>query len=160
MLGVLPTYETIAEVLSNERGAGLRLAGCTVGRAALITPGICAVGVPFKQAALGSIAASSLISVLALMRFSYVAKESVPMKTVFWLGLLGASAVVIYYATKKDEPAPAPVNPADQLIDPYVDQSVSPSVPADPFASPATRSPMTGLNGLRAVRAPRFRGAY
>lgn len=68
----LPTYATVADVLEQKNGSGIRLVGWTIARAALIA-------VPFKLAArrvswrdviIGSLAASVAISALTLMRIS------------------------------------------------------------------------------------------
>ena len=64
----LPTYRTVAEVLEQKNGAGLRLVGWTVARACLIVPPMIAVGVDGRRAIGGSLIASSLISLLTLAR--------------------------------------------------------------------------------------------
>lgn len=65
---VLPTYNTVAEVLEKKNGSGWRLAGWTAARTALIFPPMVAVGVEWKRALLGSILSSTLISVFTLVR--------------------------------------------------------------------------------------------
>ena len=104
----LPTYETIAQVMANENGSGLRLAYWTVGRAVLMVPGLRLVDIPWKQALAGSLTASSFMSTLALWRFSYVARQNglrkdVPMKALAWLGILGVGAAGAYWLATKDE---------------------------------------------------------
>jgi hypothetical protein len=64
----LPTYATVADVLEKKNGSGLRLAGWTVARTAMIAPPMLAVGVPLRQAIAGSALASCLISLFTLLR--------------------------------------------------------------------------------------------
>ena len=64
----LPTYRTAARVLEGQTGSGLKLAGWTFARMALIAPPMMIVGVPVRQAFLGAGIASVLISSLTLLR--------------------------------------------------------------------------------------------
>jgi hypothetical protein len=64
----LPTYVNAAGVLENRTGSGLKLAGWTVLRTALIAPPFLLVGVPAKKAFGGAALASVLISSLTLLR--------------------------------------------------------------------------------------------
>lgn len=64
----LPTYRTIAAVLEKKTGSGIRLAGWTVARTALIFPFMMLAGAPTKKALLWSVIASCAISSLALLR--------------------------------------------------------------------------------------------
>lgn len=69
----LPTYATVADVLEQKNGSGIRLLGWTLARAVLIA-------VPFKlalyrrvswgDAFMGAAAASAAISVLTILRIS------------------------------------------------------------------------------------------
>ena len=122
----LPTYDTIAEVMSDEYGSGLRLAYWTVGRSVLMVPGLRMVDVPWKQALAGSLVASTFMSSLALWRFSYIARQSglrkdVPMKALAWLGLLGIGAAGVYWYSTKDK---------KEEEEPVVDYSTAPLPPA------------------------------
>ena len=65
---VLPTYKSIVAVLEGKTGSGWKLGGWTVARAALITVPMRVVGVPWKQAFMGGMLASVMISTLALTR--------------------------------------------------------------------------------------------
>jgi hypothetical protein len=64
----LPTYRTVAGVLENEKGSGFALLGWTALRTLLIAPPMLFVGVPAKQAFVGSALASMFISTLTLLR--------------------------------------------------------------------------------------------
>lgn len=64
----LPTYSTIADVLEKKNGSGIRLAGWTVARTALIAPFMMIVGVPAKKAFAGAAIASAAISIFTLIR--------------------------------------------------------------------------------------------
>lgn len=64
----LPTYRTAAAVLEGHTGSGIRLAGWTVARTMMIAPPMMLVGVPAKQAFIGAMLSSSLISVFTLLR--------------------------------------------------------------------------------------------
>ena len=66
----LPTYATAAEVLERRNGSGLRLAGWTIARTALIFPPLLVVGIDWKRAAAGALVASSLISAFTLLRIA------------------------------------------------------------------------------------------
>jgi len=66
MIPALPTYQSAAAVLERKNGAGLRLAGWTVARSALIAAGVMLAGVPVKKAVVGGLIASVLISTLAV----------------------------------------------------------------------------------------------
>lgn len=65
---VLPTYRSVAAVLEGQTGSGVRLAGWTVLRTIMIAPPMMVVGVPTKQAFLGALVASALISGFTLLR--------------------------------------------------------------------------------------------
>lgn len=67
-LARLPTYKTAAQVLEQDKGAGVRLLGWTVARTILIGPPMMIVGVPAKQAFAGAAIASCMISVFTLLR--------------------------------------------------------------------------------------------
>jgi len=99
----LPTYNSIADAMSEENGAGIRLAGWTVGRAVLIVPGLRLAGIPWTQTLAGSMFASTTISALSVLRFSHVARKDVPMKALAWLGILGVGAAGAYWLATKDE---------------------------------------------------------
>ena len=64
----LPTYRTAAAVLEGHTGSGMRLAGWTVLRTLLIAPPMLLVGVPSRQAWIGAMVSSVLISGLTLLR--------------------------------------------------------------------------------------------
>lgn len=64
----LPTYESVAAFLERKNGAGARLAMWTIARTLLIAPPMMLVGVKPKQAFLGALLASGLISALTLLR--------------------------------------------------------------------------------------------
>ena len=64
----LPTYRTVAGILENEKGSGMALVGWTALRTLLIAPPMLFVGVPAKQAFVGSALASMFISTLTLLR--------------------------------------------------------------------------------------------
>lgn len=63
-----PTYKTTAAVLDGKNGSGLRLAGWTLLRTLMIAPPMMVVGVPTKQAFMGAILSSALISGLVILR--------------------------------------------------------------------------------------------
>ena len=110
----LPTYNTIADAMSEESGAGVRLAGWTVGRAVLLVPGLRLAGIPWTQTLAGSMFASTTISALSVLRFSHVARKDVPMKALAWLGILGVGAAGAYwYATKDKKEVVEPVTTAE-----------------------------------------------
>ncbi len=64
----LPSYASAAALLERKNGAGVRLVGWTVARAALIASGMLVVGVPARKALIGSLLSSSLISLLTVVR--------------------------------------------------------------------------------------------
>jgi hypothetical protein len=64
----IPTYATIAGVLAKQNGSGWRLAGWTVARTILIAPPFAALGVDTKKVVLGSLLASSVISLFTYLR--------------------------------------------------------------------------------------------
>jgi len=167
----LPTYESIAKIISEEGNSGTALAGWTVARSLLIIPGVRLVGVPMGQAVVGSVIASSTISALALLRYSYLAREEgirkdFPMKALGWVAVLAAAAGGAYWYSESQKKKPT--NPASELIDPYTDSVSSgeiipipggtpPLAPVAPIISneepgqylPTARRTMGGLNGLR-----------
>jgi hypothetical protein len=64
----LPSYSTAAQVLEGHNGAGLRLVGWTVARTLMIAPPMMVVGVPTKQAFIGAMLASALMSTFVVLR--------------------------------------------------------------------------------------------
>lgn len=64
----IPTYSTAADVLSKRTGSGAKMVGWTVARTLLIAPPLMLVGVPARQAWLGSALSSVLISTFAILR--------------------------------------------------------------------------------------------
>lgn len=64
----LPSYQTAAAVLEGDKGSGLRLAGWTVARTLMIAPPMMLVGVPTKQAFIGAMLASGLMSTFVVLR--------------------------------------------------------------------------------------------
>jgi len=64
----LPTYHTAARVLEGQKGSGLKLAGWTIARTAMIAPPMMIVGVDAKRAFLGATFASVLISLFTVLR--------------------------------------------------------------------------------------------
>lgn len=78
----LPTYATVADVLEKKNGSGLRLAGWTVARTAMIAPPMLAVGVPVRQALAGSALASCLISLFTLLRIKGARDQMVKPPTI------------------------------------------------------------------------------
>jgi hypothetical protein len=78
----LPTYATVADVLEKKNGSGIRLAGWTVARVAMIAPPMMVVGVPVRQAIGGSALASVLISIFTMLRISSARDEAVQAPTI------------------------------------------------------------------------------
>ncbi len=64
----LPSYETAAKVLEDDKGSGWKLAGWTVVRAIPIALPMMLVGVEPKRALVGAGLASVLMSVFVLLR--------------------------------------------------------------------------------------------
>jgi len=70
-----PTYATSHRVLSGDASAPMELAGWTALRAMLIAPGLALAGIRGRQLVIGSLAASSMVSIFALWR-SYTTKNT------------------------------------------------------------------------------------
>jgi hypothetical protein len=70
-----PTYRTAHRVMHNDMTAPIEFIGWTLLRAAIIAPGLALTGVRGWQLPLGSISASSMVSLFALYR-SYATKRS------------------------------------------------------------------------------------
>lgn len=73
----LPTYRTVASVLENQNGSGLRLFAWTIARMGLIAPPMLVVGVPLKKALVGAAISSGLISTLTFFRVADARREMV-----------------------------------------------------------------------------------
>lgn len=64
----LPTYQTAAKVLEDDKGSGWKLAGYTVLRTVMIAPPMMLMGVDWKRAWGGALFASGLMSTFVLLR--------------------------------------------------------------------------------------------
>lgn len=66
----LPSYQTAADYMEQKNGAGIRLVGWSLGRAALIAVPVRVAGATWKQAIWGGLLASALISSFVLLRLN------------------------------------------------------------------------------------------